>query len=508
MPKKVLEIMEDTKYNQYLTTKRLSHITGKTFLECYTILGPYYDFYNKCGYLPSQDATLLNNDIKFFENRDDVFFDTDINLELQLDEVSIWDSTKDKFIDVTVKINGYYIGVFYLGKLFNVIKLPKNKIMSVTIDKALDCYIVVASELRCCMSKDNAQQIQNYFERYNKNVEIYLAKEYKRISQICDNLESKLGNVVFNFLDYTDSNMLLNHDYVIALQKEYGYIQYNEIEYFNERTITDYFPLPRRFSQQINDFSDILAKDYNLKTEDKKYCAWELIQRAAIKYFSEIWNEKYELYLDNKLKECASTKADGTLDKYIEDVLICNEISINDEALAYFTYFALDKKYILNCIFFPKCFEAIQSAFKAIGQNLRKKTFENNIRKGKRPDRIRYTLDDVDMMTGLEFENFICTLFTKMGYITELTKQTGDQGIDVIASKNSNRIGIQAKCYSNTVGNSAIQEVTAGKKFYNCDKVIVVTNNYFTSSAEQLAQANEVILWDRNMLKEKIKENF
>lgn len=94
-------------------------------------------------------------------------------------------------------------------------------------------------------------------------------------------------------------------------------------------------------------------------------------------------------------------------------------------------------------------------------------------------------------------------LFTKMGYSTELTKQTGDQGIDVLASKNSNRIGIQAKCYSNTVGNSAIQEVTAGKKFYSCDKVIVVTNNYFTSSAEQLAQANEVILWDRNMLRQR-----
>ena len=93
-----------------------------------------------------------------------------------------------------------------------------------------------------------------------------------------------------------------------------------------------------------------------------------------------------------------------------------------------------------------------------------------------------------------------------MGYSSQVTKHSGDQGIDVIAIKNGTKIGIQAKCYSNTVGNSAIQEAVAGKCFYNCSKVIVVTNNYFTTSAEELAQANSVILWNRDMLKEKLKE--
>jgi HJR/Mrr/RecB family endonuclease len=111
-------------------------------------------------------------------------------------------------------------------------------------------------------------------------------------------------------------------------------------------------------------------------------------------------------------------------------------------------------------------------------------------------------------MNGLEFEKFIAELFNKMGYDSEITKASGDQGIDVIASKNGNKIGIQAKCYSNSVGNSAIQEAVAGKNHYRLDKAIVVTNNVFTESAQQLAQSNSVILWDRNMLKEKIDENF
>ncbi|MDG5789610.1 restriction endonuclease [Evansella sp. AB-P1] len=70
------------------------------------------------------------------------------------------------------------------------------------------------------------------------------------------------------------------------------------------------------------------------------------------------------------------------------------------------------------------------------------------------------------------------------------------------------KIGIQVKCYSSKVGNKAIQEVIAGMKYYKLDKGIVVTNNYFTESAITLAQSSDIILWDRNILKEKINEVF
>ncbi len=115
-----------------------------------------------------------------------------------------------------------------------------------------------------------------------------------------------------------------------------------------------------------------------------------------------------------------------------------------------------------------------------------------------------YTINDIDLMTGYEFENFIAELFSKTGYETEVTKASGDQGIDVIVSKNGVKIGVQTKCYSGTVGNRAIQEAVAGKNFYRLDKAMVVTNSYFTESAQQLARANSIVLWDRNILKEKI----
>ena len=109
-------------------------------------------------------------------------------------------------------------------------------------------------------------------------------------------------------------------------------------------------------------------------------------------------------------------------------------------------------------------------------------------------------------MTGLEFEQLIAKMFFQMGYKTSVTKSSGDQGIDVVAEKNGVKYGIQCKCYSSSVGNSAIQEVAAGKKLYNLNKAIVITNNYFTKPAQELAKANDVILWDREILKEKLNK--
>ena len=116
------------------------------------------------------------------------------------------------------------------------------------------------------------------------------------------------------------------------------------------------------------------------------------------------------------------------------------------------------------------------------------------------------SIDDVDLMTGVEFENFVADIFRRNGFTIDMTPTSGDQGVDIIASKGIQRIGIQVKRYSGNVGNAAIQEVVGGLKFYGLTKMIVVTNRYFTNSADKLAESNDVVLWDRGVLKDKIEE--
>ena len=107
----------------------------------------------------------------------------------------------------------------------------------------------------------------------------------------------------------------------------------------------------------------------------------------------------------------------------------------------------------------------------------------------------------VDEMSGIEFEEYCANLLRKNGYEdVEVTCGSGDQGIDVLATKDFVKYGIQCKCYSSPVGNKAIQEAYAGKLFYGCHVAIVLTNNVFTPSAIDLADKTGVILWDKNML--------
>lgn len=115
---------------------------------------------------------------------------------------------------------------------------------------------------------------------------------------------------------------------------------------------------------------------------------------------------------------------------------------------------------------------------------------------------------NIDYMDGYKFETFCASVLEKRGYEdVEVTKGSGDQGVDIIAVRDSVRYAIQCKCYSNAVGNKAIQEVYTGKNFYNCQIGVVMTNNYFTKSAIELAKSNGTILWDRDSLNSFMKES-
>ncbi len=110
------------------------------------------------------------------------------------------------------------------------------------------------------------------------------------------------------------------------------------------------------------------------------------------------------------------------------------------------------------------------------------------------------TIYAVDSMGGFEFEDFLMKLFITLGYDVQSTKRTGDQGADLFVLKFGEKTVIQAKNYSESVGNAAVQQVLSAKNFYSCDHAMVVTNSYFTPSAKTLADSVGVRLIDRKEL--------
>ncbi len=114
---------------------------------------------------------------------------------------------------------------------------------------------------------------------------------------------------------------------------------------------------------------------------------------------------------------------------------------------------------------------------------------------------------NLDLMEGHDFEYFCADLLRRRGFQeVEVTKGSGDYGIDILAEKEGITFAIQCKCYGTPVGVKAIQEAYAGRDYYDCMVGVVLTNQYFTTPAVEAAKKLKILLWDRGYLESMMEE--
>lgn len=106
----------------------------------------------------------------------------------------------------------------------------------------------------------------------------------------------------------------------------------------------------------------------------------------------------------------------------------------------------------------------------------------------------------VDAMTGVEFERYVAAVLRGVGYTVELTRATGDFGVDLIATKAGVRTAVQCKRQVRVVNGAAVQQVVAGAAIHDCTATMVVSNHRYTRAATQLADAHGCVLIDRTRL--------
>ncbi|MEL4026276.1 restriction endonuclease [Lysinibacillus endophyticus] len=109
-------------------------------------------------------------------------------------------------------------------------------------------------------------------------------------------------------------------------------------------------------------------------------------------------------------------------------------------------------------------------------------------------------LHEIDEMTGQEFERYLKQLYERHGYKVKLTKKSKDYGADLILKKGKKTFVVQAKCLNKKAGIRAVQEVAGAIKHYRADVGIVVTNQYYTTPAKNLAKSNGIQLINRDEL--------
>ncbi len=106
----------------------------------------------------------------------------------------------------------------------------------------------------------------------------------------------------------------------------------------------------------------------------------------------------------------------------------------------------------------------------------------------------------IDQLNCLEIVHYLKSLFEKQGYETELSEDSNELASDLIIRKGARKYIVQTKLKDNNVGVKAIQEVLWEVRNYEANGAILITNQYFTSSAKRLAQSKDIKLIDRDEL--------
>ncbi|MCF8567930.1 restriction endonuclease [Alicyclobacillus tolerans] len=111
------------------------------------------------------------------------------------------------------------------------------------------------------------------------------------------------------------------------------------------------------------------------------------------------------------------------------------------------------------------------------------------------------TMNDLDRMSGEEFERALRYYLNHTGWKVQMTPKTNDFGADLLGTAPWGKTyAIQAKRWNQRVGKEAVQQAIGAMHYYNTQAALVITNNFLTKPARELARSAGVELWERGKL--------
>lgn len=115
-----------------------------------------------------------------------------------------------------------------------------------------------------------------------------------------------------------------------------------------------------------------------------------------------------------------------------------------------------------------------------------------------------HAFENLETMTGIEFEGFCKRLLESMGFEVQQTKASGDGGIDLVAYNHKPLFEgtyiVQCKRYKGSVGEPTIRDLYGVITSERANKGILITTGYFTNSAISFAEGKNIELIDGEKL--------
>lgn len=316
-------------------------------------------------------------------------------------------------------------------------------------------------------------------------------------------LPKQIRTDIVSYSDFIEDILIRYVDFTNELYDELG--QQNEYSKWNSHLSKPYYlfrsQVPEPTLEESRDLFEkykvFLEKRFDISEDIVPFVTLGVINAGMLKVAgsdAEIYSLE-KLSTDNLKQHILQLIYDGTL-------LIDETTSFSKYV---FVLYAMQIRSSFLQIPMSDQYQDLIDAFIACIEEITQNDFEKELFQDLHTKRrLSYLITEIDRLSGQEFERVVADIFENMGYTVQLTPASNDLGVDVLAqrvfNKHHEKVGIQVKRYSGAVGNSAIQEIVAAKDYYGLNTLYVVTNSYFTRSALKLAAANEVVLWDRDVL--------
>lgn len=97
-------------------------------------------------------------------------------------------------------------------------------------------------------------------------------------------------------------------------------------------------------------------------------------------------------------------------------------------------------------------------------------------------------------MDGAKFEHEIASLFRLAGFRAEVTKASGDGGVDIILTHGNRLIAVQCKRYEKDVGPHVIRDLWGTMHHLGYDEGCIVTSAFFTQGVKDFASGKKIYL--------------
>jgi len=104
------------------------------------------------------------------------------------------------------------------------------------------------------------------------------------------------------------------------------------------------------------------------------------------------------------------------------------------------------------------------------------------------------TLAELQLLTGLQFEELIASLFRKDGYTVRHCGGTGDEGIDLVLVMGQEKDVVQCKRWKNGIGSPILREFYGALMHAGARHGFIITTASFSQSARDFARGKPISL--------------